>query len=100
IDAVLNHHRGERSSGYQRLSHDHMPPCRRHSIGADAKLDAMRVHRTIVTTTHIILACPDEFYRSAAQTFRNHSRLARYMGINHRAPAKAAAGVFRVKSDL
>src|SRR2546423_6534772 len=51
VDAVLNHHGGKRSSGNQRLADHDMTPGRRHSIRADANLDAMRMHGTIVTAT-------------------------------------------------
>src|SRR5437870_13904707 len=77
IHAVVNQHCGKRSPDNQRLSDDHVTPSRGHAIRADADLNAMGMHRTIVTATHIILARPDEFYWRAAQTLGDQSRLDR-----------------------
>ena len=100
IDAVLNQHCSKRSPGNQRLSDDDMAPRCRHSIRPDADLDAMRVHRTIVTAAHIILTRPNELNRRATQTLRNHSRFALDVRVDYGAPAKTAAGKFSVESNL
>src|SRR6267143_5407521 len=76
IDSILNHKTFEGCTGNQGLSDDDVSPCRRQAISPDADLDAMRVHWTIVTTAHIIFASPNKFYRSAAETLRNHRRFA------------------------
>src|ERR1700674_2825267 len=76
IDAVLNHHCRKRRPGNQRLPNDDVTPCGRQAIWPDSDLDAMRVHRTIVTTAHIILTRPDELNRRATETLRNHSGFA------------------------
>src|SRR5437016_2333808 len=100
IDAVLDHHRRKRSPSHERLTDDHMTPGGRHAIRADANLDPMRVHRTIVATAHIILTRPDELYWSVAETFRDYRRFARHMRINYGAPAETAARIFSVESYL
>src|SRR5262249_12572578 len=60
----------------------------------------MKVHWTIVTTLYVIFARPDKFDWRSAQTFRDHGSLALYVGVDHGAPAEAAAGHLRMKSDL
>src|SRR5205807_1576444 len=97
---VFDQHYGKRSPSNQRLSHDDMAPRRRHAVRPDSDLDAMRVHRTIVTAAHIIFARPNELDRCAPQTLRYHRRLALHMRIDHCSPAKTAAGKFSMKSDL
>src|SRR5688572_23661903 len=79
IDTVLNHHRGKRSPGNQRLPDNHMTPSRGHSIRADPNLHPMRMHWTIVATLHIILSWPHELYRSVSKTLRDDRRFHRYM---------------------
>src|SRR5439155_4264650 len=100
IDAVLDQHRRKRSPGNQRLSDDDVSPGCRQAIRPDADLNAMRVHRTIVTAPHIILTRPNELNRGATQTFRNHSRFALDVRVDYGAPAKTAAGKFSVESNL
>src|ERR1041384_5292928 len=60
----------------------------------------MKVHRTIVTTLHVVFARPDEFDWSATQTFRDHRRFTLHVRVSHGAPAKTTAGHLGVESDL
>ena len=64
------------------------------TIRSNADLDAMRVHWTIVTTSHIVLTRPNELDRRAPRRRLQSQRFARHMRIDYRAPAKAAAGKF------
>src|ERR1044072_9598221 len=79
IDAVLDHHCGKRSPRYERLSDNDVSPRGRHTIRPNANLDAMGMHRPIVTTAHIVLSCPDKFDWRVAKALCDYCCLARHV---------------------
>src|SRR5204862_7617820 len=77
-----------------------MTPCGRQTIRANTNFNAMCVHWTIVTTTNVVLACPDELDRSAAQAFGNHCCFAGNMRIRSCTSSESTAGEFCMEGDL
>src|SRR5439155_15993675 len=100
INSVLNKHGCKWCARRYRLANDHVPPRGGHPIPANADLNSMDMHRPIVAALDILVPCPDQLYRRAAQTFCDHRRLTLYVGIGNGAPAKASTGQLRVKGDL
>ena len=100
IDTVLDRKVCESSTGGYRLPNDHVAPRERQTIRTNTDFHSMQVHGPVVTTLHIVLARPDEFDWSAAQTFRDRCCFALYVRVSHCAPAKTATGHLSVKRDL
>src|SRR5690349_17739814 len=91
VDTDLDDHRSEWCVSGDRLSDDDMSPRSGHPVRADAELDAMDVHRTIVAALNIIFARPHQLDRRSLQSLGDHRRLAVNVRICRGAPPKASA---------
>src|SRR2546429_3189180 len=77
-----------------------MPPCRRHSITANADLDSMNMHGAIVAALHVVFTGPDQFDWNAAQALGNRRSLTLNVRIGSSTPAEPAACHRGVKRHL
>src|SRR5713226_7528185 len=92
INAVFYYERGKRRAFKDRLAHDHMSPRQRHTIRANADLNAMQMHRTIITALHIVFPGPDEFIRSTTKTLGDRRRLSLHVRIKCCSSPEASTG--------
>src|SRR6266404_4063773 len=100
VHAIGDRNSGKRTVGVYRLADDHVTPGSRESIWPNADFDAMKVHRTIVATLHVIFARPDELDGSSAQAFRDHRCFALHMRITYGTSAETATSHLGMKSYL
>src|SRR5256885_10915437 len=67
---------------------------------ATTEIYTLSLHDALpISAAHIILARPHELYRCAAQTLGDRRGLARYVRIDHGAPAKADRKSTRLNSS-
>src|SRR5262245_18878955 len=100
VDTVFHDERRKRSVGGDRLSNDHVTPRSGHSVCADADFHAMKMHRAIVATLHVVFACPHEFDWRAAHAFGDRGRFPLHVRVSDSAPAKTSADHLSMKSYL
>src|SRR5882724_8555693 len=98
IDTVLYEQGFKWCTPQYGLANNHVPPCDRHTVTANAYLDSMYVHGTIVTALDIIFPGPDELHWRPAKTFRDRCSFTLHVGIGNGPPAKASARHLRVES--
>src|SRR6266481_46044 len=56
INAIFYRHRSKLSARRDGLAQNHMAPCQWQPIRANADLEAMSVHRTIVAALHVVFS--------------------------------------------
>src|SRR5712692_2768865 len=100
INAIFYRHRSKWGPRRDGLTDNHMMPCQWQSIRANADLDAMSVHRTIVAALHVVFARPDELHRSSSKTLRYRGCFTLDVRVRHCSSPESSTGHLRVKRDL
>jgi len=101
VDAVLDCHALEGGARHDRLADDVVRPGGDIALGIETRLHRMHIGWTVTPALHVVIARPLHFYRPRpAEGFRHLNRLRHHIGIEHRAPAKAAAGAHHMQLHL
>src|SRR5258708_498122 len=100
INAIFYRHRSKWSARRDGLPPNHMTPCRWQPIRANADLDAMSVHRTIVAALHVVFAGPNELHRSSSKTLRDRGCFTLDVRVRHCSSPESSASHLCVECDL